>query len=164
MKKLFLFFVAVAALSSCTDDVTRNDPAFEGVKDGVRWRAGGETAVLGVNGDVTISGGNQFEKLTLHISGTAPGLYALGTNTSDTAHFAISGNGVERSYSTGTGIGDGQIQITEYNQVTQTISGTFRFNAVDDEVDVPVEGSDDILNFQSGVFYHVKVTGILNNQ
>jgi hypothetical protein len=157
MKKLALLFVAVVATFSCTEDVSRNDPAFEGLKDGVRWRAGGETAVLGLNGDITITGGNQFEVLTLHISSTDPGIYPLGVNNQTTASFIMSGNGTEKSYSTSTGVGDGQIQITDYNVVTKTISGTFRFNAVDDDVTEPEQGSDDIINFQSGIFYKVKV-------
>lgn len=161
MKKLLLLFVAVASLVSCTEDITRNDPAFEGLKDGVRWRAGGSSAILGVNGDVTISGGNQFEVLTIHLPSATPGIYPLGTSDTRTVNFLISGNGVDRSYSTSTGRGDGQVQITEYNEITKTITGTFRFNAFDDEVDVPENGTDDILNFQSGFIFKVPVTGVV---
>jgi hypothetical protein len=58
------------------------------------------------------------------------------------------------TFSTGNGFGDGQIEITEYDAVNKTVTGTFRFNA-DNLDNNPLFGP--ALNFQQGVFYNVPI-------
>lgn len=158
MKKILLLFVAAFALNSCTEDVRDNSPALEGLRNGNRWRAPGVVAALGAGGDLTVSGGSQFETLELHTTSTAPGEYILGTGTSNTASFTIVGNGPEKVYLTGAGIGDGKITIEEYDEVKKTISGKFLFNAVDTAAEDPEDPTaDEVINFIQGVFYEVPV-------
>lgn len=158
MKKFLFLFVAAFALNSCTEDVRDNSPALEGLRNGSRWRAPGVVAALGAGGDLTVSGGNQFETLELHTTSTALGEYILGTGTSNTASFTISGNGTEKVYLTGAGMGDGKITIEEYDEVKKTISGKFLFNAVDTAAEDPEDPTaDEVVNFIQGVFYEVPV-------
>jgi hypothetical protein len=66
MKKQFLYLILFTALISCTNDVKFNNPAFEGQKDNVFWRAVDSKATL-FNGIITIEGYTRNEKLTLTI-------------------------------------------------------------------------------------------------
>ena len=58
-------------------------------------------------------------------------------------------------FATGIDIGDGEIVITEYDNVNNTISGTFKFRAKNADGD---SLAGDILNFQQGVFYKVPIS------
>ena len=49
------------------------------------------------------------------------------------------------------------IEITEFDSNKGTVSGTFRFNAINDENN-PLGG--EILNFNQGVFYKIPVIGL----
>ena len=161
MKKIFLAVVAVFALGSCTEDVRRNDPALQGLKDGHDWRAGGFSAHRESGGALVISGANQYEALTLELPSANEGTYVLGNSESRKVTFEISRPGAERTFSTGTNRGDGQIVVTEYNEVLQTVTGTFRFNAVDENSPTPEDpDNDDVLNFQYGIFYRIPVTAV----
>ncbi|HEU0137984.1 MAG TPA: DUF6252 family protein [Flavobacterium sp.] len=155
MKKFVLLMTLTLALGSCAEDITRNDPSLQGVKDDVNWRAGGATAMIDENGGLTISGGNQFETLILQTPSTEPGTYVLGENENSQAFFIYESATEAYSYSTGTNNDEGgQIIIEEYNTATRTISGTFRFNALNDDAE---SGAADVLNFQYGVFYHIPI-------
>lgn len=158
MKKIFLFVVAAVALNACTTDVRDNSPALEGLKNGSRWRAPGVTATLGGGGELIISGGNQFETLTLELPSATAGTYTLGTSESRKAIFEIEGDSGTKTYATGTGIGNGEIEIEVYDDVKHTITGTFRFNAIDeDAVDPADPTAAETVNFVEGHFYKVPV-------
>ena len=62
------------------------------------------------------------------------------------------------TFATGNGIGDGQIEITEYDVVNNTVSGTFKFNA-ENIYNNPLAGA--VLNFQQGVFYKVPISAVV---
>jgi hypothetical protein len=154
MKKIASLLLLVFMLISCTTDVTRNDPAFEGYKDDIRWMANNSFAELAANQSVTITALTQFESVVLKIQSSNPGTYALGVNEANKATYVHERGGDILEYATGTGIGDGEIVIEEFDPITMRISGTFRFNAeqVSDDPDV-----GQLLNFQHGFFYHVPV-------
>ena len=151
MKKIISLLVIAFVFASCSEEISRNNPAFEGLKDNVIWRAGGATGTLAANGFVTISGGLQFETLTLHTNSAQPQTYQLGVNNQSRVVFTSTAGFEEVTYTTGTGVGNGQIIIEEYDEAGRTISGTFRFNAIN------TEDPDDVLNFQEGIFYKVPI-------
>lgn len=158
MKKIIasiLLVVAVFSMPSCTEEITRNSPALEGMKDDVRWRARASEATVAENGSVTLVGLTQFETLTLTVPSAAPGTYTFGTSDLYTASYTYQRDGQELYYTTGNGVGDGQLIIDEYDTEKLTISGSFRFNAINIH-DNPIGGP--ILNFQYGKFYKVPVT------
>jgi len=154
MKKIASFLLIVMALTSCEEEITRNNPSVQGLKDNVLWRANDYSAVVQGNGFV-ITGLTRYETLTLKTSGKTKSTYVLGVNNSRTATFVDDTNGQKLTFATGQAQGDGQIVITEYDEINQTVSGTFRFNALN--VDNNPAGGE-ILNFQEGVFYKVPIT------
>jgi len=141
-------------MSSCQEEITRNSPSFQGLKDDVMWRAIDSRAELETNGSLTIIGLTQYEIVTLKVPSTNEATYILGTSTNKQAAYVYEKDDVVLNYSTGIGMGDGQIIIEEYDEAKMTITGSFRFNAenVDDN---PLGG--EILNYREGVFYKVPV-------
>jgi uncharacterized protein DUF6252 len=155
MKNLFSLLVLIVVFTSCSEDISRPDRGnLQGLKDGGLWRTSGAIATLNTNGSLVITGGKQFETLTLKTTSTIEQTYPLGTSTSKQAIFVSTLGGSETTFSTGINKGDGQIIITEYDEVLKTVTGTFRFNAVDDSAD-PETGP--IVNFIEGHFYKVPV-------
>lgn len=155
MKKLLLLIVVLLSATSCTEEVTFNNPSFQGVKDNVFWRAIDSKATVALDGSLTIQGFSGTEIITLKTTSTAAQTYLLGINDEDSASYVkTEGNGTI-SFATGSDVGNGQIVITEYDTVNNTITGTFKFNAENIYND-PLAGS--MLNFQQGVFYKVTVT------
>jgi hypothetical protein len=154
MKKIAALLFILVALSSCTEEIRRNSPALQGWKDEVLWRAIDAKATLATNGSITITGLTQNETLTLKTSAANPGVYLLGQNDSRMASYLFSQDGNELLYTTGVNIGDGQIKIEEYDQTNMTISGTFRFNAVN-VYNNPLGA--ETLNYQYGTFYKLPV-------
>jgi hypothetical protein len=155
MKKQLLFIFLLFAFISCTDDVKFNSPSFEGRKDNVFWRAVDSKAILASNGSLSIEAFTRNEKVTLKTTSTLPQTYILGTGTAIIATYVLTEASGTITFSTGTGIGDGEIVIEEYDAVNKTVTGTFKFNA-ENILNNPLAGS--ILNFQYGTFYKVPVT------
>lgn len=159
MKKLVLFFAAALALASCTEEIQRNEQALVGVKNGQNWRAGGAYANISTSGELTVTGVYQFETLELQLPSATPGTYQLGNSEARRAVFIDENTGVEKIFSTGTGRGDGEIVIQEYNEAARTITGTFKFNAIDEEaLDPTAPDSTEVMNFIYGNFYRIPVT------
>ena len=154
MKKSFLFIIVLFTLVSCQEDVRFNNPSFQGIKDNVFWRAIVSTATLGANGSLIIKGYSGNEIITLKTTSTAKGTYLLGTSDSKTAVYVLTDANGTLTFATGLGKGDGQIVITEYDIINNTVSGTFKFNA-ENSYNNPLAGS--LLNFQQGVFYKVPI-------
>lgn len=158
MKKIFLLLFTAIALSSCSEDLRTNNPTLEGYKNGSRWRATGPVAMVSSGGGVTISGGNHFETLNLQLPSTAAATYTLGTGDANKAVFVITSTAAAKTYQTSTGVGNGEIIIQEYDDAKKTITGTFRFNAIDDDaVDPANPTAAETVNFIEGHFYKVPV-------
>jgi hypothetical protein len=154
MKKIASLFFLLVALWSCSEDITKNSPSLQGLKDDVLWRAKSRQATLDANGRIEITGLTAYETLTLKTGSKNPGTYQLGFNEGNSAEFFYSRDGEELEYITATGIGDGQIVIEEFDSEKMTITGTFRFNA-ENVGNNPLGGP--VLNFQEGHFYKVPV-------
>jgi hypothetical protein len=156
MKKHFLYLILFFTLTACTTEVEFNNPAFEGQKDNVFWRAVEAKAFLMTNGSLTIEAYTKNEKLTLKTTSTTAQTYPLGTSTSKMATYVLTNAGETITYSTGIGIGNGEIIIEEYDAVNNTVTGTFKFNA-ENINNNPLAGP--ILNFQYGRFYKIPIGG-----
>ncbi|MEZ7505728.1 DUF6252 family protein [Flavobacterium sp. Arc2] len=154
MKKAFLFIIVLFTFISCEEDISFNNPSFQGVKDNVFWRAIASTASLGVNGDLIIKGYSGNEVITLKTTSTVKGTYSLGTGDSNTAVYELTDASGTLTFATGLGEADGQIVITDYDIENNTISGTFKFNA-ENSYNNPLAGA--VVNFQQGVFYKVPI-------
>jgi hypothetical protein len=154
MKKHFLLVFVLFSLISCEENVKFNNPSFQGMKDNVFWRAVQSTATIASSGALTINAYTGNEIITLKTTSTTLQTYPLGTSNSKTATYIIKDGNGSITFSTGIGIGDGQIVITEYDNVNNTVSGTFKFN-LENVFDNPLAGPT--LNFQYGVFYKVPI-------
>jgi Family of unknown function (DUF6252) len=159
MKKYFLYSILLFALVSCQDEVKFNAPSFQGQKDNVFWRAIDSKAILTGN-SLSIEGYTRNEKLTLKTTSTLPQTYILGTSTSKMATYVLTDASGTITFSTGIGIGNGEIVIEEYDAVNKTVTGTFKFNAVNINNN-PLAGP--ILNFQYGRFYKIPVVPYSGN-
>jgi len=154
MKKQFLYVFLLFAFISCQEDVKFNNPSFQGQKDNVFWRAVDSKAILAQDGSLSIEGLTRNEKLTLKTTSTDKGNYFLGTGILNTATYVLTDASGTTTFYAGLTTGEGQIVITEYDDVNKTVSGTFKFNA-ENMGNNPLAGP--ILNFQYGVFYKVPV-------
>jgi len=153
MKKVFHLVLLLFIVSSCTEDVKFNNPAFQGLKDNVFWRATTYKAYTSTTGNIVIEGSLGFEKVILKVPSSTAQTYVLGVDDISVASYA---NTVPSTpaieFETGTNKGSGQIVITEYNAENKTISGTFKFNALNnDETDT----ENPKVSFTEGVFYKI---------
>lgn len=155
MKKQILFLCIIFAFISCTNDVKFNSPAFEGRKDNMFWRAVDSKAKRTPNGSLIIEAFTRNEKITLKTASILPDTYILGTSTAITATYVLTDAAGIITFSTGAGIGNGEILIEEYDAVNKTVTGTFKFNA-ENLLNNPLAGPT--MNFQNGRFYKVPVT------
>ncbi|RTY91375.1 DUF6252 family protein [Flavobacterium sp. GT3R68] len=157
MKKVISLFVLIILLTSCSEDILTNNPSLQGLRDNLLWRANDVRGYIRADNSLVIVGYFQSEKLILATTSTNSQTYPLGTSDSKKAKFKYSINGQELIYETGIGIGDGEIKISQYDPTNMTVTGTFRFNA-EKTTDNPA--GDEILNFQEGNFYKVRVYSI----
>jgi len=157
MKKFFLFLVLFFSLFSCQEDVKFNNPAFQAMKDNVLWKAVQTRATVYSSGKVVVEAYTATEVMTLENSSTAVGVYTIGTNANTTANYQYTDPITKEKiiFSSGFNVGNGELEITDYDAVGKTISGTFKCNLVN-TFDNPMAGPT--LNFQYGVFYKVPVT------
>jgi len=163
MKKILPLILLVIALGSCSEDIKFNNEAvFQGVVDNVSWKGGNAKGSFDENGKLIIEAATLVDHMKLEIPEPPLNIdpknkntfvtYILGTSNIRKAYFTKAINGNTYDYETSTGVGDGQIVISQYDGVT--ISGTFRFNAKN--VDPDSEAAP-IVNVQSGVLYKVPV-------
>ncbi|MDR7208396.1 DUF6252 family protein [Flavobacterium piscis] len=155
MKKHLFLLIATCLLMSCTEDVKFNNPAFQTLKDNVFWRAQNYKARIETNGNFIIEGSLGYEKVTFKIPSPSQKTYILGVDNLATASYSNTFPAQLAEFTTGVKRGNGQIIITDYNIEAQTISGTFKFNALNaDEENIEKPG----MNFAEGVFYKIPVS------
>jgi hypothetical protein len=155
MKKSLWLLAVLFSLISCEENVSFNNPSFQGLKDNVFWRAVVSKATVAPDGSVLIEGFTGNEILTLRTTSTALQVYPLGSSDSKAVVYVLSSSNDQISFATGTGFGSGQIVITEYDDEALTISGTFKFSAENTSGNPPAGA---VLNFKQGVFYKVPVS------
>jgi hypothetical protein len=155
MRRLISVVVLFFILVSCEDQVKFNNPAVQGLKDNVVWKATLITAVKTTDGSLKIEAYQKNEILTLTTVAANVDAYPLGVDLSNRAVLLEKSADGSTTFSTGIDKGDGEIIITEMDNVNHTISGTFEFNASNESPD-PLTGTD--VNFQKGIFYKVPFT------
>ncbi|MET3025206.1 DUF6252 family protein [Flavobacterium sp. UW10123] len=155
MKKYFYFLSLLFLLVSCTsEDVKSNNKAFQALRDNVFWRAQVYKAGIETNGFFTIEGSLGYEQIKFQLHEPAEKAYVLGVNDDIKAVYKNTNQGEEAEFTTGTDKGNGEIVVTEYNTVDKTISGTFKFTAVNASSDAEKQ----TIHFSEGVFYKIPVT------
>lgn len=155
MRRFFPVIILLFSLVSCEDQVKFNNPAVQGLKDNVLWRAALTNAVQSSDGSLTITAYQKNDALTLKTAGTTVKTYPLGIDIINKAIVTEKTDGINTVFSTGKNRGDGQIVITEFDAINHTVTGEFKFNAKNESVD-PLARTN--VNFQKGIFYKVPVT------
>ncbi len=162
MKKIFSLAMIVVLFASCSQDVQFNNPSVQGLKDGYLWRAKASSATIDViNNTLTITAYSQFETLKIivlvpsrPVSVANPMIYLLGTNPGNSITFDYVLDGQTVNYISGLKVDDGQVKITEYDIVNRTVTGSFRFNATNTDVN---STSPEVVNFIEGIVYKVPI-------
>lgn len=154
MKKILFFSFVLLSFISCSEDVKFNNPAFQAKRDGENWRAVDYKVSLAANGSLTIEGYTSNELVTMKIPTTTAQTYPLGNSTTKVASYVYTGSNGKIIYTTGVGVGEGEIVIEEYDAANKTISGAFKFNLENTDDD---SSEKPIVNFQYGRFYKLPV-------
>lgn len=156
MKKWFSLIMVLFLLSSCEEDVKFNNPAFQTLKDNVFWRAQSYTAYTNSTGNLVIEGYLGFEKVILETASMSQQTFVLGQDDVSKASYSNTlSTEMEELFTTGTNIGSGQIIITDYDTENKTISGTFKFSAINSD---KTNTEKTKINFSEGVFYKIPVS------
>lgn len=148
MKKALMLIMVFTFLFSCDNNLEFNSPAFQGDKNYTYWKSDRLRAGFLENGGIKIIGVNNKEALSFTLSNFEEGIYNLGSSFNNRAVFEDF-NLI--SYSTSNN-GDGNVTVTNYDEVNLTISGTFSFNAYS------VEGEQ--VNFINGVFFQIPIDAL----
>lgn len=132
-----------------------NNSVFQGLKDNVFWRSTNFTAHLTESGNVIIESYLGTEKVVLQIASITPQTYILGKDNISSAYYTNDFLEQKAQYSTNAEKGIGQIVVTEYNAETHTVSGTFKFTAINENSE---DGEVSKTSFTEGVFYKIPVS------
>ncbi|MEP2936186.1 MAG: DUF6252 family protein [Gilvibacter sp.] len=147
MIRIALLCLLTFSFMAC-EDLQDNTSIMQGSANDELFKAGA-VATQFADGTVSISANTELENLTLKLTNVQVGTYAFGPGSANLAEFTdLDG----RTFSTGTVLGDGAAMISEYNTATNTITGSFIFNA-------HTFALLDTLNFQRGVIFQVPVIG-----
>ncbi len=147
MRKIALLLLAILPFISC-EDIETNEVALQAKINDRLYMSTEARASTSESGGLIIQGSNIDESLTLTLSNFREGNYVIDNNTSNKAVFSdFYGN----TFSTVSG-GQGTVNISEVDELTQTLSGTFNFSAV-------LPGVDTIY-VSRGVLYRVPYGGI----
>ena len=167
MKKFLSFIIIATTLISCGEDISVNNFAiFQGVKDNGFWQGGNAKATLEVGNKLTIEASTLTENIQLKIPVPTTPInpknpatfvtYPLGTSNTRKAIYVLTSNDEIFTYETAIGVGDGEVVIKDYDG--GSVSGTFRFNAINTD---PDSEAQEIVNLQDGVFYKVPIVPAL---
>ena len=152
MKKL-LFISIVFIFFSCEDELSNKIPAFEATINGnFDWAADSYVATL-QNNQLSITGTSPFGTIAMQIDSLELGSYNLYSWTDDfaifqdTLQYSTQNDGVNSI----AHLSDGLIDINEIDNVNNTVSGHFHFDAYSGTGEYTI-------NLSEGVFYKIPIT------
>jgi len=154
MKKIFIA-LSLLLVFSCEDDLTNNTPVFQATVNGNnQWIADDFNATI-QNNQLSISGSNPFGVISFVVNSPEVSGYNFYSWTDDYVIFQDT-----LQYSTqNDGIGsiaflsDGYLDIQEIDNINNTISGHFYFDAFDGTGQYTI-------NISEGVFYKIPINSV----
>ena len=152
MKKI-LFISIIFIFFNCEDDITDKIPAFEArVNGNFDWTAQTFNATI-QNNQLSLSRNNPFGTVSILIDSLDVGTYNLYSWTDDFAVFQDTLQYSTRNDGVGSlaFLSDGQIDISEIDNINNTVSGHFHFDAYNSSGDYTV-------NISEGVFYKIPIS------
>ena len=152
MKKLIIISI-VFMFYNCENELSNKIPSFEAViNDNFNWVADSYVATV-QNNQLSITGTGQFGTIAMQVDSPEVRSYNLSSLTEefaifqDTLQFSTQNDGVNSI----AFLGDGYIDINEIDNVNNTITGHFHFDAYN------LTGEYTI-NISEGVFYRIPIT------
>ena len=152
MKKI-LYISIIFIFFNCEDDITNKIPAFEArVNGNFVWTAQTFNATI-QNNQFSLSGNNPFGTVSILIDSLDVGTFNLYSWTDDFAVFQDTLQYSTRNDGVGSlaFLSDGQIDISEIDNINNTVSGHFHFDAYNSSGDYTV-------NISEGVFYKIPIS------
>ena len=152
MKKI-LYISIIFIFFNCEDDITNKIPAFEArVNGNFVWTAQTFNAMI-QNNQFSLSGNNPFGTVSILIDSLDVGTFNLYSWTDDFAVFQDTLQYSTRNDGVGSlaFLSDGQIDISEIDNINNTVSGHFHFDAYNSSGDYTV-------NISEGVFYKIPIS------
>lgn len=154
MKKNILFLFIISLFFGCQETVEFNNPAIQANFEGQSWLAVARTAATR-DGGLIIKATRGTETLLLFTTRTDVGRYRLGgENLSEARYTAPDGTVYSTLNTPDPSVqvfpSDGEIEITNFDTVSNMASGTFRFNAFTSD------GLNSV-NFIDGVFFQITI-------
>lgn len=135
--------ISCLLLASCSESLSDNSPALQAFIDNNLFRANDMIATEDGDGGYIIEGFTRNQVLTMRISGGQLGVYPLGESSTNYATFLDpAGN----KFFTNPN-GNGQVVVSDFNQTASTISGSFKFDAI--------QTSLDTIRVRNGIFFEV---------
>lgn len=152
MKKLVVLVLSMVTLLSCGDDLEFKTPSFEAKKDGNLFEAVTYKASIIDNGQLTITGSDNYETVTLVVNSVSPGIYDVETTSALATLLDINGMLWSTENTPDTDVqpypASGIIDIREVNLEEGYVSGEFYFNAYNSSGMTSV-------NLNEGFFYKI---------
>ena len=152
MKKI-LYISIIFIFFNCEDDISDKIPAFEArVNGNFDWTAQTFNATI-QNNQLSLSGNNPFGTVSILIDSLDLGTHNLYSWTDDFAVFQDTLQYSTRNDGVGSlaFLSDGQIDISEIDNINNTVSGHFHFDAYNSSGDYTV-------NISEGVFYKIPIS------
>jgi len=152
MKNLLLLAITLFLITSCSQEIERGEPAFQGVRDSIFFQGSLNSAVLNPNGSIAVRGATFDEEVRILVTNVDSPVVLLGEN-------ALSGNTATyinqfgTIFSTNNGNASGEVSLQLNNN--NTVSGTYNFVAL-------TENETDTVTFSRGFIFEVPITGILD--
>ncbi len=147
--RLFLYIITFSLLtSSCEEEIATNTPALQGSLDEMFFKAIDARATEFEDGSFLIQGITQRELLTLSVRSGEPGVYTVGQDTVNYGTFQDRAGDIYDTHPNGSG----EIVISNWDETSRTLSGSFTFTAI-------LPGTD-TLAVQRGIFFEVPYRGI----
>ena len=142
MKKLLLLLVVALSIMSC-DDSEINEFAMQANIGNRFYQSTEATAALDENGGLVIKGSSNLETLRLRVSRLGIGNYTIGEGSTNSAYFEDADGNRFTTEPNGTGL----ISISDFNEITKTLNGSFHFKGI-------LAGIDTVF-VSRGVLYNV---------
>ena len=151
MKKIFIA-LSLLLVFSCEDDLTNNMPVFQATVNGNnQWIADDFNATI-QNNQLSISGSNPFGVISFVVNSPEVSGYNFYSWTDDyvifqdTLQYSTQNDGIGSI----TFLSDGYLDIQEIDNINNTISGHFYFDAYDGTGQYTI-------NISEGVFYKIPI-------
>ena len=156
-----LLLLILATTYGCSNEIEFNTPAFQGNKNNQLWRAVAFNASVNAQGNLIITGTNNFETVRLIVPSATLGTYVVGeVNTIEAQYIDAEGE----VYSTNN-IPDeevsvypelGEIIVEEIGENNSYVTGTFRFLAF-------TANGQNSVGYSRGIFFKVPLMATPQN-